>query len=206
MPQGTSALCKEAGSKPALQSQPAGHQYKAYASPWCAWYKGQREKRGNKGFVLKVCIYLCYGGTGLLCLACLFLLFNVSCSHAGWSTPNSVEEDAAKSFLKEPDICCCKADGICKQPVLKQISVSGHQEAKPQARTWKNREWAGKELAVNLFADPDLIKTKPQFQWQRILVSSLISVGVSLKCLNLSAWTPFTETVLNCIECQCAVI
>lgn len=157
MPQGTSALCKEPGSKPAFEFQPAVHQRRACASPRCASSKGQREKSGNKGFVLKVYIYPYHGGTSQLCSACLFLLFNVSCSHGGWSTPNS-GEDAAKSFLKEPDICCCKADGICKQPVLNQLSVRRHQESKPQARTWKGGEWAGKELAINLFADLSIIK------------------------------------------------
>lgn len=149
MLQDASILCEQPESKPALESQPSGYQYKAYASPWCAGSKGQRQKRRNKAFVLQVHIYLCHGESVLLCLACLFLLLNVSCSHAGWSTPNS-EEDAAQSFMKKPDICCCKADEIHKQPVLKQSSVSRHQESKPQARTWKGREWAGKALVINI--------------------------------------------------------
>lgn len=155
--------------------------------------------------MLKVHIYLCHGGTSLLCLASLFLLFNVSCSHAGWSTPKTVENVLPNPSWKSLTSAAAKQMGSVSKCVLKQISVSGHQKSKPQAKTWKGREWARKELAINSFADPDIRKAKTQFQWQKIIVSSLISVVVSLKCLNLSAWAPFTETVLNYVECHCAV-
>lgn len=104
-----------------------------------------RGKRDGKKALCSKCVFMSVMDRPVRCVQPLFLLFNVSCSRGGRSTPNS-GEDAAKSFLKDPDICCCKADGICKQPVLNQLSVSRHQESEPQARTWKGGQWAGKEL------------------------------------------------------------
>lgn len=164
--------------------------------------RGKRE--GIKALCSK-CIFTCVMEGPVCCvwpLSFCYLMFPAAMLVDQHQT---VENMLPNPSWKSLTSAAAKQMGSVSKCVLKQISVSGHQKSKPQARTWKGREWARKELAINSFADLDIRKAKTQFQWQKIIVSSLISVVVGLKCLNLSAWAPFTETVLNYMECHCAV-